>query len=161
SSVDVTRLKHMEEETVRATERLELAAELSGFAITELDLRVPDPAQAKVKEAYNWDQRGLRATKMPTMEEFVQAIAPEDLPRMMGAFQATVSRALPEFHVEYRARNPHDDGFHWRLGRGRCFFDDKGLPLRYIGISHDIQQLKTAQEAARRAVDQQRLTTRL
>ena len=56
---------------------------------------------------------------------------------------ATARRsASPELHVEYRAKNPHDDGFHWRLGRGKCFHDESGRPVRYIGVSHDIQEIK-------------------
>src|SRR4051812_32682254 len=39
TSVDVTRLKQYEEDARAANERLELAAELSGFAVTECDLR--------------------------------------------------------------------------------------------------------------------------
>jgi two-component system sensor histidine kinase/response regulator len=161
TSVDVTRLKQVEEDARVANERLELAAELSGFAVTEIDLRAADPERAKVTDAYNWDQRGLHPVTTPTQDDFRRAIAPEDLPRMLDAFRASVSGASPELHIEYRARNPHDDGFHWRLGRGKCFYDENGAPVRYIAVSHDIQQIKTAQGAARRAVQQLRLATDL
>src|SRR5262249_18381119 len=151
------RLKQVEEEARVVGEGLELAAQLSGFAVTDLDLRGgAEPAGARVRSAQNWDQRGLRPTAMPSLDDFTRAILPEDVPRMMEAFQARVSGAAPELRVEYRARNPHDEGFHWRLGRGKCFYDDRGVPVRYVGVSHDIQQIKAAEAAAQRAAQQLR-----
>src|SRR6185295_14278913 len=49
TSVDITRLKQVEEDARAANERLELAAQLSGFAVAEYDLlgaTNPDEAMA-------------------------------------------------------------------------------------------------------------------
>jgi two-component system, sensor histidine kinase and response regulator len=160
TSVDVTRLKQVEEADRAANERLELAAQLSGFAIAELDLRGAANADEAMGKAAHWDLGGLWPPLLPSPDRR-GAILPEELARIRAAFHDSISGKSPELHVEYRARNADGHGFHWRLARGKCFFDDTGAPVRYIGVSHDIQRLKTAEEEARRAVQQQRLATDL
>ncbi len=162
TSVDVTRLKQVEEDARVANERLETAAALSGFAVTEYDLRgAADADQAMAMIDANVS--GLR--RWPPLassgENFREALLPEDLPRAAAAVRASISGASSELHVEYRTRDPRDGSVRWRLGRGKCYRDENGAPVRYIGVSVDVQQLKKALEDREHAVEQLEMATRL
>jgi PAS domain S-box-containing protein len=162
TSVDVTRLKQVEEDARIANERLALAAQLSGCAITEYDLRgAANADEWMAMMAGIVARQGRWPPVMPSQDDFREVILPEDLPPLVKAFHASCSGQTPELCVEYRAKNTRDGAFRWRLGRGKCFYDESGAPVRYIGVSHDIQEIKSAQEEARRAAQRLRLATDL
>ena len=77
------------------------------------------------------------------------ALLPEDRERVMSAVLACIRGDTPEFEAEYRIR--HKDGsVHWNLGRGIVTRDATGTPLRFLGTSVDITDLKAAEEESRR-----------
>ncbi|MCE9578045.1 MAG: PAS domain-containing protein [Deltaproteobacteria bacterium] len=161
TSVDVTRLKQVEADARDASARLEVAAELAGFAVTECDLRgAGDAEEAMVMIGSDLD-RQRRWPPARAHDDFRETIVAEDLPHITIAVDACLRGIAPDPLVQYRQRNPRDGAVRWRLGRGRCYFDETGAPVRYIGVSLDIQELRAAQEEARRAVEQQQLATRL
>jgi PAS domain S-box-containing protein len=76
-------------------------------------------------------------------------ILPEDQPAVWGAVFACLEGRIPEFEAEYRIR--HADGsLHWNLSRGIATRDASGRPLRFLGTSVDITELKRVQEEARK-----------
>ena len=71
-------------------------------------------------------------------------VHPEDLPKMLDAFQRAVS-SEQTFEVEGRIRRA-DGEFRWFLVRGSPFRDASGKVLKWYGTNTDIQERKRAEE---------------
>jgi two-component system sensor histidine kinase/response regulator len=146
--VDITRVKDAEAETRAAKERLDEAMKLGGLAVFEMDLRgLPDPGTALVQRS------GLHLELPSTLgmlEHMRAAVVPEDQPRMLELLDATLYRGAAEQRIEFRAWTA-DGGVGWRANHAKCFYDEHGAPVRILGVSYDIQNLKSAQEEAQRA----------
>ena len=75
-------------------------------------------------------------------------VHPDDRERLGHAIRTYLSGETREFEVEFRSR--HKDGsYRWRLTRGMAVRDPAGRPIRLIGSSVDITDLKRAEEALR------------
>jgi PAS domain S-box-containing protein len=83
-----------------------------------------------------------------SIDVFFGGIHPDDLPDA----QRLIERAMDPagdgtFIAEYRLLG--DDGrIRWVSAQGRCVFDDAGRPLRFPGVSYDIDDRKQAELAA-------------
>ena len=76
---------------------------------------------------------------------FLQAVAPEDLPRVHAALAQ--QRQGKASDIEYRV--VHRDGsVHWLHDRGAPILDEQGRHIRTVGIVTDISEQRLAQEAA-------------
>ncbi|HMG22948.1 MAG TPA: PAS domain-containing protein, partial [Kofleriaceae bacterium] len=142
TSIDITGLKQVEEELRAANDRLDLAAKLVGFTITEVDLRGPVNPETAMD----------------------QGILPADLPRALERFHSLLRAgpAAPDLQptLEFRARSA-DGSIRWRAGHGKCFYDQAGAPVRFLSVTYDIEAIKAAEQAAKRVTEQLQLTTRL
>jgi PAS domain S-box-containing protein len=87
-----------------------------------------DPDEARV---------GARLTR------FFTAIHPEDLPRVEAEIGAALATGEP-FESDYRLQQP-DGRARWVAARGRVTFDADGRPVRFPGISFDIDARKSAE----------------
>ena len=84
-------------------------------------------------------------------------VHPEDRERVGRAIRAYLSGETREYEVEYRVR--HKDGsYRWRLARGVAVRDAEGRPIRFMGSSVDITDLKRAEEALRESEERFRGT---
>src|SRR5260370_25994664 len=73
---------------------------------------------------------------------------PDDQERVRIELQELFAGDGQEYESEYRVR-PKDGSTRWHLARGRVLRDPKGKPVRFIGTSADITDLKRAEEALR------------
>ncbi len=70
----------------------------------------------------------------------------EDKARVAAALRATMSTGKL-YSVEHRYHLPQDGGILWISARGQAVFDAEGRVERIIGISADITELRTAEQA--------------
>lgn len=84
----------------------------------------------------------------PMMASWVDAIGPEDRPRVLEAWERCL-REGTEFHVEYRLRGA-DGAYRWFVGHALPQVDESGRPLGWYGTCTDIDaQWRTQQEIVR------------
>ncbi|MEA1083776.1 PAS domain-containing protein [Sphingomonas sp. CD22] len=87
-----------------------------------------DPAEA---------QAGAR------LDRFFTAMHPDDRPRVQAEIAAALASGDP-FESDYRLQQP-DGRARWVAARGRVTYDADGRPLRFPGISFDIDARKSAE----------------
>jgi PAS domain S-box-containing protein len=130
---------------------LELATRLSRVYSWSFELEDGKINNARATLVNVWESLGYDSP--PEAAQFESAmtlvILPEDQPAVWGAVFACLEGRMPQFEAEYRIR--HADGsIHWNLGRGIVTRDTSGRPLRFLGTSVDITELKRVQDEARK-----------
>jgi PAS domain S-box-containing protein len=159
----VESIKQAEAELRAINEKFDLAMQLFDFRVLDIDLRgAASPAEAVISRSWNRDGRGLRAVTVGSfIDHLKQNVLPEDVPRALEVLEAAMRGDIQEAAMEFRARSCAGAGYRWRQGRVKVFCDEGGVPERCITLSNDIQQIKTAEEEARRAVELLKLATSL
>jgi PAS domain S-box-containing protein len=89
-------------------------------------------------------ERGL-----PSFEEFIQRIHPEDRVAAMQAFESA-SRAATDFDVGLRIVHP-DGSTKYVYATGHPVFNASGDPVEFVGTVMDVTERKQAEEALRQA----------
>ena len=148
-----TTLRRQAEETAalrKAHARLELAVRGSNLGIWEYDM--PDGRLNNSRATFInvWESLGYDPLTSPTdfAAGLAFAIPPEDQERITRAIQACLNGETRELELEHRVR--HTDGsYRWHLARGVAVRDAEGRPIRFLGSSVDITDLKRAEEALR------------
>jgi PAS domain S-box-containing protein len=142
-TVDVTE-QHAAMDALRdAGERSLLAARGVGIGTWQLDLRDG--------RAY-WDDqmfllRGLQPQAHPlSARERMALVHPDDRPTVERALREALEHNRPASY-EFRVRLP-EGGHRWLASRSTTLLDDRGRPLRRIGVNWDVTDSKNA-EAAR------------
>ena len=147
---DISERKRLEEELRQAHARLDLAMRGSNLSIWECD--VPDGRIEKSRITFinQWELLGYDPATSPT--DFPSVIAtlfyPEDQKRLKEELGALFSGDGREYESEFRVRW-QDGSTRWHLSRGTVLRDPEGKPIRFIGTSADITDLKRAEEALR------------
>ncbi len=109
---------------------------------------------------WRWDMVTGDLTMSPTMERLLGR--PGTAPNRIEGYRACVhtdDRAMLEEAIAHAAENNADFGvemrilwpdesIHWQVGRGRCYEDEHGNPVRMEGIGIDITARKAAEEQA-------------
>lgn len=132
-----------------AHQRLQLAVDAAGLGVFYCPLPL---------EHIYWNDTCKAQFFLPPeakvdVELFYRMIAPEDRARVTAAVQRAVE-AQSGYDVEYRTVAP-DGRTRWIRAKGRVYCDEGGVPVRFDGITIDIQQQKEA-EAALQAANQQK-----
>ncbi len=140
-SVDVTARK-------QAEQLFQLAAEGSHLGVWDWD---------EITGKLLWDGAARKIFGVPVEEEitldtFYRAIYQHDLEGVKQVWRRAVESGLP-YQIEFRIQRSNGS-IGWVHARGRGYYDDKGRPLRMIGIVFDITDRKQAEEEARRQRDQ-------
>jgi diguanylate cyclase (GGDEF)-like protein len=79
-----------------------------------------------------------------TVEEFIQAIHPEDRERITHAISLSL-KADVGFYEEYRIVWP-DETVHWLGDRGKIYRDQTGKPVRMIGVVMDVSARRQTEQ---------------
>ena len=82
-------------------------------------------------------------------------IHPEDLPATISNW-STALKGEPHFEVEYRIRH-RDLGYRWFLARALPQRDDAGNVIRWVGVTTDIHDQVTAEQAIRESEKRYRM----
>lgn len=130
-------------ERKRADERLQLAQEAGQVATWDWDIATN---AATCSPSY-FRLYGLEPSPaMPSLEEWLSCIHPEDRPRAAAAVERAMAGA--PYEDEYRVIWPNGD-IRWLAARGTIERDRTGRPLRMFGANVDITLSKRAEEQAR------------
>ena len=134
-----------QEELARSRERLAFALNSAAMIGTwdwhiGSNLFFPD---ARLAELFG-SGPGPSQDGMP-VEQYLEAIHPDDLPRVREAFQQAMA-SKEKYTSEYRLR-ARDGGWRWVIARGECLYDHEGKPARFPGAIVDITELKESEEA--------------
>lgn len=114
-----------------ADETLRLAAEVSGVGYWDID---------PVDDITVWDTRTREVLGIPPDTEvdqamFYEVLHPDDRDRVRAEVQAAFDPAVATYDTEYRVNT---EPIRWVRARGHAYFDDRGRPIRFIGIVLDI-----------------------
>ena len=116
------------------------------------EIDIPDGVFENGRVTYggDWELLGYGRPELPAeiATAMVMMVHPDDHERLGHAIRTYLSGETREFEIEFRSR--HKDGSdRWRLTRGMAVRDPAGRPIRLIGSSVDITDLKRAEEALR------------
>ena len=141
-------LRLAEEQRAKAAseERLRLALDAT-HAVGTWDWYVREDrfiADAHFAHMHNIDPH--QAGQRP-IGDYLTAVHPQDRTYVARRIKACM-HGNGEFAEEYRLRQS-DESWRWVFARGRCFRDDHGRPVRFIGSSIDITERKLAEQALR------------
>jgi PAS domain S-box-containing protein len=140
TNTDVTDLRKTQEELRQSEERLRLALAGGEMGAWDVDL---------VNDTTRWDSKefallGLpEGSVSPSPVEFYRHIHPEDQP----VIQQSVERAIEETGaLEHEFRIVLSDGqIRWLAAKGRVLKDERGTPVRMIGVNFDVTERKLAE----------------
>jgi PAS domain S-box-containing protein len=140
SSTDIETLKRLQEELRQAKERLELAIRSSNLCIWEYDFSDGVFQNARETLTNGWESLGYDPAidSVPTMASLIH---PDDLGPLGERMMSCLSGVSSLFEAEHRVRH-RNGSYRWRLGRGVAVRDASGVPIRFVGTSVDITEIK-------------------
>src|SRR5262245_2170769 len=146
--LDITGRKRAEESLKKANARIDLAVRSSNLCIWELDMPDGRLENANLTLINVWESLGYDPQTIPN--DFASALAiyfhPDDRERVGRELQELIAGDGGEWNKEFRARSK-DGSTRWHLSRGTVVRTPEGKPLRFIGTTVDITDLKRAEEA--------------
>jgi PAS domain S-box-containing protein len=87
---------------------------------------------------------GLADDPDDALDSFYRIVHPDDLPLVQSAIESAIKDGAP-YEVEFRlVRN---GSIRWVLSKGRVLYDESGRPARMLGISVDLTERKSAEQA--------------
>jgi PAS domain S-box-containing protein len=145
---DVTGLKRAEQELRRNRDLLGFALESSRAGSFDLDL---------VSQRLEWSPElrkvhGIGPQDPVSFEVWMEGIVPEDRERIRA--EAPVLRRKGGGTIQFRIQRRDTGEIRWLEGRGRVLYDEKGAPVRVLGVSIDITEQKRAEEELRESEGQ-------
>ncbi|WP_207261583.1 diguanylate cyclase [Desulfovibrio sp. Huiquan2017] len=141
---DMTDLKRSEEDLKAIAERLDLATDAAHLGIWEWDLRTDDLL---------WDRKMFdlyQAAPLPPEELFDfwrSCIHPDDLAATEHHLARSIETKEP-LYLEFRIIRKDGETRHIRL-EGLVQMDDRGMPIRLIGISMDVTEQRQMEDELR------------
>jgi two-component system, sensor histidine kinase and response regulator len=140
-------LRKREEELRHANTRLELAVRGSDVGVWDLVLPDGDYRRRRRHSVNVWEQLGYDGPPAGR-ESALDETDPDDRAQFEEAVRRYLAGGTTEFEREIRLR--HKDGsYRTMLARGAAVRDAAGKPLRMVGVTVDITDLKRAEEALR------------
>ena len=141
-SRNIQKRKEQEQLLADSQERLNLALAAAKMGTWDWDLR----KNTVIRSEKCSEILGMSSTE-GTFAEFLQLIHPEDVDIFERTLRDSISNRT-RFELEFRINRP--DGVRWlhRIGSVQC--DETGVPIRMVGVIHDITD-RRQNEAALRA----------
>ena len=144
---DVTERRHAESALAETRARLDAALEAGAIATWTWD--IPNNllfADSKLARLFNLPPSEASGR---TLDSYLRAIHPDDLPRVAAALERSVASGEP-YEADYRIVQA-DGSVRWVTARGQAEHDAVGRPVRMPGVLVDITERKLLEEALRDA----------
>ncbi|TVM32240.1 CheR family methyltransferase [Oceanidesulfovibrio marinus] len=125
-------------------ERLKLALESGRMGMWEWNMHTGSSL---------WSDREYELLGLPagdgreSAERFFERVHPDDRPQARASLEAAVEQG-GDLQEEMRIIRP-DGEIRWLAAVGRMYHDEKGHPLRVVGVHYDITERKQAEEEIR------------
>lgn len=146
TSNDIDDLRRTQSALAESKRRLELAQKAGGIGTWDWLIPTGELIWTPELEAlYGLPPGGFGCT----YEHWRRTVHPDDLERIEQDLQRTVE-SKTEFDSEFRIVWP-DKSIHWITARGSLVCDDRGRPMRMVGINVDVTEGKRAEEELLRA----------
>jgi two-component system, chemotaxis family, CheB/CheR fusion protein len=145
--IDISERKRAEKAVNQASEQRRLA--LEGAELGSWDYRFET-------DQFFWDQRCREIWGGTEGDLFdYTAVIDRIHPEHRTAVDKAVGQALSgadegAYHQEYRVVWP-DNSEHWIASHGRAYWEGGPRPVRFVGVSRDITEIKRKEEALRRS----------
>jgi PAS domain S-box-containing protein len=147
ATADITTQKREEEDRHLTESRLNLALDASQMGAWDLDL-VHDRAWRSLRHDRVFGYQTLLAEW--GFEIFLKHVLPEDLEDVKKNFAAAFE--TDQFKLDCRVRWP-DQSIHWIGAQGHVYRNEKGEPIRMMGLVTNIDERKQLEERFRTAVE--------
>jgi len=139
--IDLTEISRVEAELKKNQERLQIAQQAGKIGTFELNIQTCEVACTPELEALY----GLPGGVIDSYQSWLEMVHPDDRAVTEQQVQAAVASG-EELNIEFRICRP-DKSVGWMACRAKVFQDDRGLPVRMIGVNVDITDRKQAEEA--------------
>jgi PAS domain S-box-containing protein len=138
---DITERKQTENALRESQEHLALAQEVARIGSFEINLQTGRAKSSPALEVlYGAPLNGLNQE----YEDWTKHVYPEDLSKTMREVEQGL--ATGEHESEFRI-SQKDGSIRWLYSKGKVFYDEKGAPLRLVGVNMDITERKQAETA--------------
>lgn len=142
--VDVTHRTVADAALRESEERLRLALAAGQMGAWDVDLATNDTRW----DAKEWALLGHdRGRITPSPEAFYECVHPDDRSLIRQAVQRAIERA-GDMEYEFRIVRPNGE-IRWLASRGQVLKDDRGRPVRIVGVNYDVTQRKRTEERLR------------
>lgn len=141
---DITRRKNAEEKITQLNERISTATRASRVGIWDWDVR---------NNVLTWDDMmyelyGMKRDHFAgAYEAWLKGLHPDDRESSRQETQLAIS-GKKDYDTEFRIIWP-DGSLHIIKAKGEVFRDEKGDPVRMVGINYDITEQKKAEDKVR------------
>lgn len=131
---DVTLRKQGETAILALNERLQLAVEVAGAGIFDLDFAT---------ERYTWDEQMYRIYGLSkgqydgTLAGWLTHLHPDDVAKVMAEHTAAIDKTSI-FSMDFRIRQPGSGAIRHVRSLARIVRDEAGAPIRAVGMNWDI-----------------------
>ena len=139
--IDLTEISRVEAELKNNQERLQIAQQAGKIGTFEWNVQTGEVACTPELVALY----GLPIGGLDTYQNWLEMLHPDDRAVTEQQVQAAGASG-EELNIEFRICRP-DKSVGWIACRAKVFQDDRGLPLRMIGVNVDISDRKQAEEA--------------
>jgi signal transduction histidine kinase len=77
-------------------------------------------------------------------DSWIATVHREDQIRLRATIQNALAAKQREFELDFRIVRPNDNELRWILARRLVFYDERGKPVRVVGVSVDVTDQKRA-----------------
>lgn len=142
--MDMTEQKRAEQALRSSEERLALASQAAKIGTFEWNIQTEEVFWTEEEEALYGMAPGSFGGRF---EHWQQQVHPEDRDQAAREMLQAVEHRT-DLNTEFRVIWS-DGSVHWLSARGRVFCDDRGQPLRMVGVSEDITDRKETEAMLR------------
>lgn len=148
---DITGRKRAADALRESQQRLQIVLDSSQIGLWYCDLPF---------DVLNWSERTKAHFWLPpdavvTFDLFFEVIHPEDRTPTRLAIEKSIADKT-NYDIEYRTVNARTGEFMWIRAVGRAFYDEKGVPNRFDGMTIDVTADKNLQSEREQLLENER-----